>query len=245
MRIYAISDLHLSAGTEKPMDIFGSHWVGHYDAIRKFWQENIRPEDYVLHCGDFCWAMKLCEAEEELRRFAELPGKKVMIRGNHDLWWTSLAKMKEKTDESIIFIQNSSMVIDDDEKQKSIILCGTRGWAVPGSNDYTAHDEKIYRREILRLRMSLDSAKKLSSECRYPDQEFYVMLHYPPIPMYGAAFENRTELNDVLCEYGVNKVIFGHVHKPQQVKSARFEKYGIEYILSSCDMIDNYPVTVY
>lgn len=245
MRIYAISDLHLQAGCSKPMDIFGSTWKGHYDSIREFWQTNVKSEDYVLHCGDFCWAMKFEDAIGELTEFAALPGHKVLIKGNHDLWWASLSKMRAVFNEDIIFIQNSSIVINDDDTETSVILCGTRGWAVPGSADYDSHDEKIYKREQERLKLSLESARKQEALCRYDKKELIVMLHYPPIPMYGQAFENDTDINAVLREYGVNKAVFGHIHKPQQVKSLRFDRDGIEYYLTSCDMLDNRPVIVY
>lgn len=245
MKIYAISDLHLSGGTHKPMDIFGSHWKGHYDTVKQFWLENITEEDYVLHCGDFCWAMKFEDAIPELNEFAKLPGKKILIRGNHDLWWTSLSKMCSAVDKSITFIQNDSILIEDDQKQKSIIICGTRGWAVPGSNDYSTHDEKIYKRETVRLKLSLESTKKIIPICKYANRELIVMLHYPPLPMYGDSFGAQTEINTVISDYNVNKVVFGHIHKPQHVKSIQFEKDNIQYFLSSCDMLDNYPITIY
>lgn len=245
MRIYAISDLHLPGGDDKPMDVFGTHWKDHYENIKQFFNENITEDDHILHCGDFCWAMHLENAIPELNDFANLPGKKYLIRGNHDLWWTSLKKMKPVVNDKITFIQNSSVVINDDENEHSVILCGTRGWAVPGSNDYSQHDEKIYAREVGRLKLSLDSIKKVIGDCKYASHEVIVMLHYPPIPMYGAAFENDTEMNNVLIEYGVDKVVFGHIHRPQQVNSIKFERNGIKYYLSSCDMINNMPVTIY
>ena len=245
MRIYAISDLHLPGGSYKPMDIFGSHWKDHYEYIKEFWRTNIKDEDFVLHCGDFCWAMRFEDAVDELNSFAELPGHKVLIKGNHDLWWTSLSKMSAVIDKSITFIQNSSIVINDDSSNKSLIVCGTRGWSVPGSADYGEHDEKIYRREILRVKMSLESTKKTQSCCKYDNRELIVMLHYPPLPMYGSALGGDTDMNNVLKEYGVNKVVFGHIHKPQQVKSIKFEKDSIKYYLTSCDMVDNMPVTIY
>ncbi len=245
MRIYAISDLHLSGGAYKPMDIFGQHWKGHYNSIKKFWNENISDEDYILHCGDFCWAMKFEDAVPELNEFAKLPGHKILIRGNHDLWWSSLSKMRAAINESITFLQNESFLINDNIQKKSIIISGTRGWSVPGSSDYSSHDEKIYKREILRLKLSLESAKKLISARKYNDYEHIVMLHYPPIPMYGEIFASSTEMNSILIDYNVNKVVFGHIHKPQQVNSIKFTKNNIQYFLSSCDMIDNYPITIY
>lgn len=245
MRIYAISDLHLPGGDDKPMDVFGTHWKDHYENIKQFFNENITEDDHVLHCGDFCWAMHLEDALPELNEFANLPGKKYLIRGNHDLWWASLKKMRAVVSDKITFIQNSSVVINDDEHEHSVILCGTRGWAVPGSNDYSQHDEKIYAREVGRLKLSLDSIKKVVGDCKYASREVIVMLHYPPIPMYGTAFENDTEMNNVLVEYGVDKVVFGHIHRPQQVNSIKFERNGIKYYLSSCDMISNMPVTIY
>ncbi len=245
MRIYAISDLHLSGGNYKPMDVFGSHWKDHYDTIKDYWQKNITDEDYILHCGDFCWAMKFDDAVDELNEFARLPGKKVLIKGNHDYWWTSLAKMTPCVDKSIIFMQNSSIMLDDDEGKRSVIICGTRGWAVPGSNDYSQHDEKIYRREILRVKLSLESAVKLRQNAKYHDTELIAMLHYPPLAMRFQGAETDTEMNDVLKEYNVNKIVFGHIHKPQQVHSTMFERDSIKYYLTSCDMLNNKPVLIY
>lgn len=245
MNIYAISDLHLPGGAVKPMDIFGEHWKDHYEYIKAYWSENIKPEDYVLHCGDFCWAMRFCDAIDELNGFARLPGHKLMIKGNHDLWWTSLSKMKAAIDSSIVFIQNNSIVINDDDRQRSVIVCGTRGWAVPGSADYTEHDEKIYKREMLRVRLSLESARKAKTACKYPDTELITMLHYPPLPMNGAGVGSDTELNDILEEYGVSKAVFGHIHRPQQIKETRFRHGSIEYFLTSCDMINNIPKLIY
>ena len=245
MNIYAISDLHLPGGACKPMDIFGEHWKDHYEYIKKFWKANIHDDDYILHCGDFCWAMKLSDAAEELNSFAELPGHKILIRGNHDLWWTSVSKMTAVIDKSITFVQNNSFVINDDNRLTSIIICGTRGWAVPGSADYTEHDEKIYKREILRVKLSLESALKSKTNCKYANTELIAMLHYPPLPMYGTAADNNTELNSVLEQYGVNKVVFGHIHKPQQVKNTHFNRGNIQYFLTSCDMINNTPVIIY
>ncbi len=244
MKIFAISDLHLPGGNYKPMDVFGSHWKDHYTMIKDFWLANITDEDYILHCGDFCWAMKFDDAVEELNEFAKLPGKKILIKGNHDYWWTSLAKMKLKVHESIVFMQNSSIVLDDDQKKKSYIICGTRSWTVPGSSDYTQHDEKIYKREILRVKLSLESAVKLRNEAVYEDNELIAMLHYPPLAMRSQGIEADTEMNDVLKEYGVNKIVFGHIHKPQQVPSTMFERDGIKYYLTSCDMLGNTPVII-
>lgn len=245
MKIYAISDLHLSGGAAKPMDIFGNHWKDHYEYIKAYWSKNITEEDYVLHCGDFCWAMKFSDAIDELNNFARLPGHKLMIKGNHDLWWTSLSKMTTVIDKSVMFIQNNSVIINDDSRHTSVIVCGTRGWSVPGSADYTEHDEKIYKREIIRVRLSLESALKTKALCKYSDTELIVMLHYPPLPLNGNDADSDTELNAVLKEYGVGKVVFGHIHRPQLVKNTFFKRDGIEYYLTSCDMINNTPILIY
>ena len=245
MRIFAISDLHLSGGNIKPMDVFGSHWKGHYDVIRDYWMDHIRPEDYILHCGDFCWALKLDAALPELAEFAALPGKKIMIKGNHDYWWSSISKMRAAVDDSIAFIQNDSLIIEDEENKTSIILCGSRGWTTPGTGDFKAEDERIYAREVLRLELSLKNAEKQRALCRFSDQRLIALMHYPPYALYGAQAGRSTRFLDLLLQYRVDKVVFGHLHKPQPIRQTYFKIDNTEFYLTSCDMLGNIPALIY
>ena len=166
MSIYAISDLHLPGNNDKPMDIFGAHWKGHFENICNAWRESVTDNDTVILCGDFCWAMRLEEALDDLRVLGKLPGTKVLIRGNHDYWWSTISKMRQLVDKSVVFIQNDSFETDE------AIICGSRGWPSPGSSEYSAHDEKIYKRELIRLELSIESVKS--------EKPKILLLHYPP-----------------------------------------------------------------
>ena len=245
MKIYAISDLHLPGGAAKPMEVFGSHWKGHYDIIKNYWRQHIQPEDYILHYGDFCWALKLDAALPELADFAALPGHKVMIKGNHDYWWTSLSKMRAAADSSISFLQNDSIIIEDHAKQTSILLCGSRGRTTPGCSDFTPEDEKIYAREVIRLELSLKNAEKQKQKCTYPHILTIALMHYPPMALYGPFVGKSTQFLDLLLQYKVNKVVFGHLHKPQPITQTYFTVDQTEFYLTSCDMLHNIPAIIY
>ena len=154
MSIYAIGDTHLSMNkeVEKPMDIFGSEWANHAGRLKKNWEEIICPEDVVIISGDISWALKLPEAMADLDFIHDLPGKKVLVKGNHDLWWTSITRLNKLYDD-LFFLQNDFYAVDD------VAICGSRGWICPGSEDFTSHDRKIYDRELARMRMSLVAAE--------------------------------------------------------------------------------------
>ena len=220
MKIFAISDLHLSGYTPKPMSVFGEHWEGHWDKIRDSWQDKVTEDDVVLIPGDISWAMTLDEALIDLKEIGELPGKKVMIRGNHDYWWSSISRVREAVDSSIFPIQNDSI------KYGSIWFCGTRGWPSPGSREYSDHDEKVFNRELIRLELSLESVED--------DAPIVVLLHYPPFNDRG----ENTQFIEILRNYRVEHVVFGHLHADslKNVKEGQLE--GIDYHLVSCDYLD-------
>ena len=166
MALYTISDLHLGFNVEKPMDIFGDKWKNHCDKIKNNWLEKITDEDTILIAGDISWSLKAEDSVYDLDWINELPGNKIISKGNHDYWWTSISKlnsMYEKTK----FLQNNYYTY------KEYAICGTRGWICPGANSFTSKDEKIYKRELIRLRLSLEAAKKDNYN------SIIVMLHYP------------------------------------------------------------------
>ncbi|QZY53747.1 metallophosphoesterase [Crassaminicella profunda] len=222
MGIYVIGDLHLSFGVDKPMDIFGSHWVNHHEKIEKSWLEMIHHDDCVLIPGDTSWAMNMNEARVDLEWIHALPGKKILIRGNHDYWWSSVTKMN-KLFEDIKFLQNNYFTY------KNYAICGTRGWLCPNDNKFTEHDQKIYEREIHRLKLSINHALKDG----YKD--LLVMTHYPPT---NDKLE-PSEFTKIYEEYGVRKVIYGHLHGKESFEGGlQGEKNGIFYYLTSCDALD-------
>lgn len=223
MNIYAISDLHLSATADKPMNIFGGNWDGHFEKIKRDWREKVQPDDVVLISGDISWAMKLSDALVDLRSLADLPGKKVFIRGNHDYWWNGITKLRESApDENFIFLQTDAVRIGE------FVMIGSRGWTCPGSPDYTEQDQKLYLREVERFRLAFAVADTL-----YQDgDKKIVMIHYPPFNLKGenSAFTELFEQN------GVDKVVFGHIHGATYFP-LKTERNGIGYQLTSCDKI--------
>ena len=149
MRIFAISDLHLSINNPKPMDIFGPVWDGYLDTIEKDWVEKVSSEDIVLIPGDISWAMRLAEAEADLNFLCDFPGQKFIIKGNHDYWWGSIGEVRKRLTNNTYAIQN------DAAKIGNYIICGSRGWLIPDNGVREPQDEKIYKRELIRMELSL------------------------------------------------------------------------------------------
>lgn len=228
MSLYAIGDLHFSTSVNKPMDIFGDNWDDHQNKIINNWKAIINEDDTVLVLGDTSWAMNMNEAKEDLDIIDKLPGKKVFIKGNHDFWWSSLSKLRLSY-EKITFLQNSYY------KYKNIGICGARGWLCPNEVKFDEDDEKIYKREQLRLKMSLDSAMKSGCE------ELIVITHYPPT---NDKLE-ESEFTKIFEKYNVKKVIYGHLHgKDSFEMGLRGERNNVEYILASSDYIDFKPIKI-
>ena len=224
MDIYAISDLHLSTVTEKPMDIFGGNWEGHFEKIKSDWLKKVQPDDVVLIAGDISWAMKMSDALVDLNALADLPGKKVFIKGNHDYWWNGITKLRESApNDSFIFLQTDSVKIG-----KAVIV-GSRGWTCPGSSDYTEQDNKLYLREGERFRLAFSAADKLFEEGDIK----IAMIHYPPFNVK----KERTLFTDAFENNKVDKVVFGHIHGSAYFP-LKTELRGVEYMLSSCDKTD-------
>ena len=222
MRVFAIGDLHLSLARPKPMDIFGPHWSGHWLRIRENWAKaGISDEDVVLIPGDISWAMTISEAEVDLSSIGELPGKKLLLRGNHDYWWGSLSKVRSILSQNTFALQNDAM------RFPGLVVCGSRGWSSPGTPGFTQEDNKIYQRELIRMELSLNQAKKLQQE----GDRLIAMIHYPP---FGEQLQ-PTGFTELFAKFGVDFVVYGHLHG-RSCKSA-FEgvQDGVEYVLTSCD----------
>jgi predicted phosphohydrolase len=222
MAVYAISDLHLSFSSNKPMDKFGEKWTDYTAKIEANWHATVREEDVVLIGGDISWAMHLPEAKEDLDWISNLPGHKYLIKGNHDFWWTSLKKMTQ-SHPHLRFVFNNGF------QQKNIAIAGTRGWICPNTKEFTSEDLKIYQRELLRLENSLKQAVKEEPE------HLIAMIHYPPT---NDSFEDSGFTN-LFEAYGVSHVIYGHLHTPEGFKVGfTGEKNGVMYHLTSCDYLD-------
>ena len=220
MNIYAIGDLHLSGEPPtKPMEVFGAYWLGHKEKIKNNWLNTVQAADTVIVCGDISWAMGIKNAAEDLAWLAQLPGRKLLLRGNHDYWWSSLAKMQQLYGENYEFLQNDCIMVGD------TAICGTRGWVLPSSENFTPEDEKIYKREALRLQLSLEAATKNNPA------RVIVAMHYPPL----FAAEEHTLFTDLLEQYPVQHCVYGHIHGENHVLTFEGERAGVNYKLVSCD----------
>ncbi|SET15857.1 hypothetical protein SAMN05660297_01536 [Natronincola peptidivorans] len=222
MALYAIGDLHLSNYVDKPMDIFGPHWENHHEKIRQSWWDTVRAEDTVLIPGDISWGMNMQEAMADLQWIEKLPGKKILIKGNHDYWWSSISILNS-TFSNMHFIQNNYFVYED------YAICGTRGWITPNSNKFSQRDEKIYHREIHRLRLSLEAAKAAGYK------KYIGMLHYPP-----TNDEKEPSLfTEVFKAYDVEIVVYGHLHGEDAYGAGLMGPHNeTTYHLVSCDYLD-------
>lgn len=228
MALYAISDLHLSLNSDKPMDVFGELWKEHHIKVKENWESVIKEEDTVIIAGDISWALKFEDAMADLEFIHSLPGKKVMIKGNHDFWWGSITKMNALYDD-MCFIQNTY------ERCGEYGICGTRGWVrIDESDDEAPHDEKVYKREIIRLKMSLDAAVKDGID------KLIVMMHYPPV----TRISRSQEFLDLLSNYNVEKLIYGHIHFSSKEICINGVYNNIEYICTSADIINFNPIRI-
>jgi len=227
MHIYAIADLHLSLTSEKPMDVFGETWRGHAEKLERNWRERVQDDDLVLIPGDISWAMQLSAALPDLSFIGDLPGKKILLKGNHDYWWSAIGRVRSQLPAGMRAIQNDSIV------ESGIGICGTRGWLCPGSNNFDADDQKIYLRELDRLTLSLNSLPEVSTKI--------AMLHFPPFADKdkGSGFTERLEAA------GVQIAIYGHLHGDAHRNAFEGERNGIVYHCVAADKLDFAPKLIY
>ncbi|MDR0596792.1 MAG: metallophosphoesterase [Clostridiales Family XIII bacterium] len=238
-KIYAIGDLHLSFTSEKPMGIFGSNWDDHHEKIENNWRRSISDGDTVLLLGDLSWALKYEDAKADLEWIRSLPGRKVLLKGNHDLWWQSITRLRADY-EDMLFLQNDSIIVDfcnDGGTGATVAICGSRGWITPQEQSFSeSEDRKIYERELIRLRLSLDDAKRKGAG------HIIACLHYAP----SARQDLRSGFMDLFDEYGVDQVVYAHLHgREAYKKGVKGYSGGIEYLLASADFIDFDPLCVY
>lgn len=228
MRIFAISDLHLSGHEPKPMEVFGRRWEGHWARIQGAWKETVTNEDTVLIPGDISWAMTLEQVKVDLMEIAALPGTKILLRGNHDYWWSSINRIRSMLPGGMMAVQNDSLCIG------SAVICGTRGWTCPGSSAWEGgSDEKIYQRELIRLRLTLDAAKRRLAD----GGTLIAMLHYPP-------FNERQEqsgFTELMEDFGVKIALYGHLHGISAGSAFEGCRHGVMYHMVSCDYLDFRP----
>ena len=219
MALYAIGDLHLPGGDLKPMDIFGAQWTDHFQKISSDWRARVTDEDIVLLPGDLSWAMTLDAAGADLNAIGALPGRKVILRGNHDYWWSAIGRVRQALPQGMWAVQNDAVTID------GATVCGTRGWTIPDA-DTKPEDRKIFERELLRLDMTLRHGRALAGDGR-----LICMMHYPPL-MRGDA---DTPFTRIIEAYAPSDVVYGHLHGAALNGAFRGEKAGIRYHQVSCD----------
>ena len=228
MSLYAIGDLHLALGTDKPMDVFGPRWKNHVQKLREGFSA-LGPEDVCVLCGDISWALDLDGALEDFRFIDALPGKKIVLKGNHDYWWTSGAKMRaffEKNSIQTVSILHNNFY----PYGENAAVCGTKGWFYEDSRG-TEHDKKLIAREILRLEASLKAAG---------DREKYVFLHYPP--KYGGYV--CREILDLFLQYDVKVCASGHLHADSLRLAFNGFYENTRYLCVSGDGIDFRPCKI-
>lgn len=227
MALYAIGDLHLCLGAPKPMDIFGGAWVGYMDKL-KDGLSVIQPEDTTVLMGDISWALDLPTSKADFSWINQIPGKKIILKGNHDYWWSTAAKFekfcKENSFVDIQLLNNNCFFYE------GIAICGTRGWFFEEERS-GEHDEKVFRRELMRLEASL----KAAGDCRK-----LVFLHYPP--RYKGYTCN--EILDLLHKYDVRRCFYGHLHGPSHKLAQEGQWDGIDFRLLSADYLDFVPYKV-
>ena len=228
MRVFAISDLHLSGADPKPMEIFGEHWQNYFENIENAWRQSISVEDIVLIAGDISCAMRLEDAAVDLMRINALPGRKVLLRGNHDYWWGALTKVRSIAGDMHV-IQNDAVRID------GAVFCGSRGWLMPGSKDFSAADRKIFNRELLRLEMSLKCAAKLAEN----GEPIVVLTHFPPFDG-----EEGSMVTELISAYGAKAVVYGHIHGREVVRNNPRRFDGTDYYITSCDLLGFSPIEI-
>jgi len=222
-RLFALADLHLSLAGHKPMDIFGPQWEDHASRMAEAWDVRVAPEDTVLLGGDISWARNREEVRPDLEWISERPGQKLLLKGNHDSWWTSPARLREMLPAGCEALQNDAHAVE------GWVVVGARGWTAPDPGD-----ERVFRRELERLRLSILHADQKFG--RVPPR--LALLHYPP-RLIG---REPTAVVDLLRKAGVRIAVYGHLHGEDHALAVRGEQDGIFYCFVAVDAVDFAPV---
>ena len=224
MAIYTIGDLHLSFNADKPMDIFGKNWENYEEKIKQDWINKVKEDDLVVLPGDFSWAMYLDETEKDFEFINNLPGKKILLKGNHDYWWTTVTNMRnyieEKKFKNIDFLHNNSYQFENK------IIAGTKGWNLSDEEE----DKRLTKREVGRLELSIkDGIEKFGEE-----KEIIIFMHYPPITK---TYMN-TEYVEIMKKYNIKRCYYGHLHANSIQDAVEGNINGIEFKIVSSDALD-------
>ena len=227
MALYTIADLHLPLGIDKPMDIFGKAWENYVERLADNWQSVVKENDVVVLPGDFSWATYLEQSVKDFEYLHKLNGKKILLKGNHDYWWTTMNKLNkfivEHGFKNIGFLQNNSFMYED------TAICGSRGWIHPAWDGFSEEDGKIFEREVIRAELSL----KAAGECK----DIIFFSHYP----IRSNKMEKNELTELLKKYDVKEVVYGHLHGNSHKYAVNGEHDGMEYRLVSADYVKFVP----
>jgi predicted phosphohydrolase len=227
MALFGISDLHLSFSTNKPMDVFGPEWDHHVERMAQAWDRTVGPTDVVLCPGDLSWAMRLDEAKPDLDWIGARPGIKVLGRGNHDYWWGSITKVRAALPAGCVALQNDAADLG------AFVVCGTRLWSAPGGLDFQEEDQKIYEREVGRLKLCLAAGKAMAQ-----GRPLVVAVHYPPFAANG----RHTAFSREICQSGATLCVYGHLHGARAHQSAvEGVVDGVNFQLIACDKLGFVP----
>jgi predicted phosphohydrolase len=228
--VFALADLHLSLGTDKPMDVFGELWRDHVPRMAEAWDRAVAPDDTVLLAGDLSWGRNLEEARPDLAWIDRRPGRKLLLKGNHDGWWSSLAKVRAALPPSCAALQNDAVEVE------GWVVVGARGWSAPGDPGATEADARVFRKELERLRLSIAAA-----DARFgAAAPRLAVAHYPP----WLVGREPTEVVTLLERARVRLVVYGHLHGADHALAVRGEQRGIDYRFVAADAVDFAPVAL-
>jgi len=273
-KLFVLGDPHLSRGVKKPMDIFGKDWENHEERLSENWKNLVSEDDIVVINGDISWGLKLNEAIPDLKFINGLPGTKLLMKGNHELWWSTCGKLrqifKDEGMNSLKPIYNNAYYIP----KTNTLICGTRGWKTPEEESFTEDDLKIMKREMMRAELSLKYGKDLvrhyneyvlneGSERRFDESEILgdrpsniheeepeiiFFMHYPP---FDFGRKKSSEWNELFVKHGIKRCYFGHVHGAGHAKLdgvgrelPSFKSDGIEFYLTSADFTELKPIQI-
>ena len=234
MSIYTNGDLHLSFHENKPMDIFGENWKGHEEKIKQDWINKVKNQDLVILPGDFSWSTYLKDTYDDFNYLNSLPGKKLLLKGNHDYWWTTLKSMRKFLEENDF--QNIDFIFNNAYEFENYIFAGTRGWS-----QTEEENERFLNRETQRLELSLKQAKEIQEKRLQEEnikKEIIVFMHYPPITNNQIEANEATSFVRVMKKYGVNRCYYGHLHGIAIKEAVEREYLGIKFKLVSADGLD-------
>lgn len=259
MKVYAISDLHLSFQSDKPMDLFGGHWTGYEQKILDDWNSKVGKDDVGIIAGDISWAMKMDDTVKDFEYLKKLNGTKIIIRGNHDYWWKSISRIRETLAPDVLALQNDSVrvsssrsqfvrnsadqsaseqiphsqILNENSKREhdgGAVFAGTRGWKVPERYQTpTPDDKKIFDREVVRLELALADAQKKQAD----GDKLIAIMHYPPFN----SLRDDSPFTKLMEKFGVAVCIYGHLHGKGGRKELLTTKNGVKYYLTSCDLL--------